>query len=352
MKNFPTSLNKPSAEKKRNPFKPEISTPNNNFNEIYFKASLDQEEDETSTIYIKSEATNDVQEYLGIGDIINTYSAAPEELDGKVKNLVVVELPKKYKEIVTDTLKNKRIHVSFEERDTSGETIGSGTIERASYLATQLIFNKDEIKITEKILDSINYPKDNNADNLIICPNNKREIEHFSWSTDEWKEAINLWSKNQKKAHHITILPHFDEKNNRDIEIEEYCTKNNIPVYNLHQVFKKNEWIQETQQEFGEHRDDLCSIRQLGALANVLGHQNATYLSNDSAPIHIISAAINKKEDGTNISQVISVNTNIPEAYCPRNGGISFPLSKSSDNYTNTPPKEVINWIEQNKSKK
>ncbi|MDD5084359.1 MAG: hypothetical protein PHT88_05535 [Candidatus Moranbacteria bacterium] len=273
--------------------------------------------------------------YLGIGDIINQIGSLNALAVETGKDIAVYidmdSFPSKYRSLINDMAKGCLSDVEYVlKKDERYAENGITPLEGESFEGdpssrTLLRYSEGETAVTKALLlkNGIHFEKPK----LIIVPNDKREKPHFTYAPEDW---IALLKQVEKISDfQVVIMPHFSDTR-RDEAIEKFCTDAQIDIVNLHEVFLRNQGFQEAQDAYGESRSELCSYRQFGCLAYVLGDDKSFFVSNDSAPIHLISASVKKDDRGVNLPKVISVNTLIPKRYCPHNGGIAFPSTENA----------------------
>lgn len=182
---------------------------------------------------------------------------------------------------------------------------------------------------------------------IFICPNLKGTNPLYSWNDMQWAEYLTSFIAQRKDSWEVVILPSFRENIAQSIMLK--LQNENISVCNLDQYFIKNEPIvKNAQRFFGGKIRPLCNIHQFVALieylsARVAGTQNDVYISNDTAPVHLIAGAV-KKKGLKNVPLVASVNLAIRNSFSftPHNKSIAFSVT---EDYKITPPTVVSQFL-------
>lgn len=140
---------------------------------------------------------------------------------------------------------------------------------------------------------------------IYICPNIKKEQPAMTWSTENWITFLNRISF----EYFIVILPSFREDNISEIIGRNY---NNI---NFDTKVKNNKTL-----KTNFYLSPIPFIALINTLSQHDKNISSLYIGNDSAPIHIISAA--QKE-------ALAITVNLWDEkgngmYTPHNEGIAF----------------------------
>jgi len=185
-------------------------------------------------------------------------------------------------------------------------------------IPTQLCFAETEIQEISKILDEIwcNINPDNY---LVVCPNIPDEVNwHKAQTVEERLEFIKAYKKNRN---YVIITPTFSESE-MDLKLAKAIEKKLwMKVINLQDMFVRNAKFMkrfvEMQNLFWKDRNlKWLNFRQVATLYKLLIVQDYQWLFNDSAPVHIASAASGKR--------VISSKICVPSLYRPHNWWKTF----------------------------